>query len=384
VLRGGSLSSGANDLRASFRRGSLPGDEVINVGVRLRLSSPPQFRHLQPTATFTIKPTSTLTSIPTLLTPTPVLPTATFTPIPPTPPTPTLGTSSIYVNSVDGATYVYVPAGEFIMGSSDEQVNKAYDLCETYYGDCNLHVLKDSQPQQSVYLDSYWIMQTEVTNAQYRKFMDAGGYTIETYWSPEGWAWRTKNNVTEPEGYWTLPNFSGAEQPIMDVSWYEAEAYANWLSETSGIDFGLPTEAQWEKAARGTDGRSFPWGNQWDGSRANHCDKNCPDEWGDKESDDGTPQTAPAGSYSTGASPYGALDMVGNVWEWTADWYSYGYDEASPNNPTGPENGDTRVVRGGSWRSDPAQASATIRGRSWTPDNTLYTIGFRLVRRAEN
>jgi len=110
----------------------------------------------------------------------------TFTPVRPTP-TPTLGIGSTYLNPIDGATYVYVPAGQFIMGSTDTQVDFAFELCKTYYHkpeDCTRSWSRDEQPQHTVYLDSYWIMQTEVTNAQYRNFMDAGGYTTEAYWSP--------------------------------------------------------------------------------------------------------------------------------------------------------------------------------------------------------
>ena len=247
-----------------------------------------------PTA-MSIPPTSTLISTDTSVPPT-------STPIP----TPTLGIGSTYVNPIDGAIYVYVPAGEFIMGSTDEQVDYALELCKTYWykpDDCRRSWYKDEQPQHTVYLDSYWIMEKEMTNAQYRRFMEAGGYTTEEYWSPEGWTWRDKR--TEP-GCWDNNNYNGDEQPVVCITWYEAEAYAKWLSIESGLDFGLPTEAQWEKAARETDGRLFPWGDEWGGSRLNYCDKNCTYDWADQTVDDGYQYSAPVGSYPSGVSPYGA------------------------------------------------------------------------------
>jgi len=270
-------------------------------------------------------------------------------------PTPNLGIGSTYINPVDGATYVYVPAGEFTMGSENG------DSTET--------------PVHTVYLDSYWLMETEVTNAQYDKFMEAGGYTATSYWSSDGWTWRTESNITQPR-CWGDNDYNGPKQPVVCVSWYEAEAYANWLSSETGLDFGLPTEAQWEKAARGIDGQVYPWGNQWDGSRVNYCDKNCTYDWADKESNDGYQYTAPVGSYPTGASPYGTLDMAGNVWEWTADWYSY-YQNSSERNPTGPASGTDRVWRGGSWFSLPDLVRAADRNGN-SPDVRVIDVGFRL------
>jgi len=204
-----------------------------------------------------------------------------------------------YVSPVDGAVYRYVPAGEFIMGSSDEQVEFGQELCRTYWhqpDDCNGSWIEDEQPQHTVYLDSYWIMETEVTNAQYGKFIEADGYTTETYWSADGWTWRSDNAIVEPR-YWEDNRFNNDLQPVVAISWYETEAYANWLSAETGLDFRLPTEAQWEKAARGTDGDVFPWGSQWNSSYANYCEKNCTQDWADQDTDDGYQYTAPVGSY---------------------------------------------------------------------------------------
>jgi serine/threonine-protein kinase len=159
----------------------------------------------------------------------------------------------------------------------------------------------------------------------------------------------------------------GDDHPVTDVSWEDANAYCNWLSKKKGLNFKLPTEAQWEKAARGTDGRKYPWG------------KNEPDEtlanFGWKFD-----KTSPVGSYPNGASPYGLLDMAGNVWEWCSDWYGDDYYKNSPkDNPTGPKIGTSRVVRGGCWVSD--AGSLRCAGRSGGgPSYRSLVADFRLCQ----
>lgn len=171
---------------------------------------------------------------------------------------------------------------------------------------------------------------------------------------------------------------NGPQHPVVCVSWYEAEAYANWLSAETGLEFGLPTEAQWEKAARGVDGRLYPWGNQWDGQRTNYCDTNCTQDWDDGTVNDGYAWTAPVGSYPLGGSPYGVLDMAGNVWEWTADWYSVdAYGGLVTQNPTGPSTGDRRVFRGGSWFNAPNDLRPAGRDRN-DPLSRYFGVGVRL------
>jgi formylglycine-generating enzyme required for sulfatase activity len=230
----------------------------------------------------------------------------------------TLGVGSTMINERDGAEMVYVPAGEFLMGSEDS---------EAYNGE---------SPEHTVYLDAYWIYKYEVTNVQYRQCIEDGvcSGTLSSY--PE-------NNY-----------------PAVYIDWYEATDYCEWAGGE------LPTEAQWEKAARGTDGPTYPWGEASPTcSLANFtgCES----------------ASVPVGSYPAGVSPYGALDMAGNVWEWVADWYAADYYQTSPlSNPSGPASGTYRVLRGGAWYSNEWSLPASDRHRSY-PDSSYHYRGFRCV-----
>jgi formylglycine-generating enzyme required for sulfatase activity len=283
---------------------------------------------------------------------------------------------------VEGITFVYVPAGEFVMGSTEAEIDAAFEQCQQYRGDtCQRLWYAVEAPAHTVYLDGYWIGRTEVTNAQFRAFIEADGYTTERYWSEEGWAWRVENQITEP-ALWQESNFTGDQQPVVGLSWHEADAYSRWLAETSSLPIRLPTEAEWEKAARGPESRIYPWGDAWDPSRANYCDKRCSETfddatWGDVENDDGYARTSPVGSFPFGASPYGALDMVGNVWEWTGDWYD-NYASSPARNPTGPDGGSIRVLRGGSWHYVPSGLRGAYRGKDY-PGSRTDRLGVRVV-----
>ena len=307
--------------------------------------SPERRRNPAPSAE--LSPTSWLTE-------TPLLPTATSRPTKtPTPkqtatsrptemPTPVgppaeADIGDTWTRPKDGMVMVYVPAGEFLMGSSEAD-GQAED---------------DEKPQHTVYLDAFWIDRTEVTNAQYRKCLEAGA-------------------CQEP-GCWDQNDYNASDQPVVCVSWDDAQAYAAWAGGR------LPTEAEWEKAARGTDGRIYPWGNEFDGSRLNYCDRNCEFGAKDTSTDDGYAEMAPVGRYPSGASPYGALDMAGNVLEWVADWWHPEYYDYSPaRNPQGPDSGNYRVIRGGAFSEADWFARCAFRLFDF-PDDPDWTNGFRVV-----
>ena len=253
---------------------------------------------------------------------------------------------------------VYVPVGEFIMGSTTTQVDYALALCNESWGNCKRSWFDNEQPQHTVYLDAFCIDQTEVTNTQYRACVEAGV-------------------CDAPLDTTYYDDTSYAQHPVVYVGWNDADAYCWWAGKR------LPTEAEWEKAARGTDGRLYPWGNTFDGSKLNFCDKNCSEDRRDTSVDDGYADTAPVGSYPAGASPYGALDMAGNVWEWVADWADSGYYSQSPGrNPPGPDSGEKRVMRGGSWGGELFHVRNANRG--WDlPDTRDTSVGIRCARDAE-
>ena len=210
---------------------------------------------------------------------------------------------------------VEVPAGDFIRGSK---------------------VDKTEQPVRKIYLDGYMIGKYPVTNSEFKAFINDDGYQNKDYWTLEGWQWRQEENVSEPL-YWHGRKWNGPNFSVVGVSWYEASAYTHWLSKKTGHRYCLPTETQWEKAARGSSGFQYPWGNEFDKNKCN-------------SSECGLNRTSPVGIFPSGKSPYGCMDMAGNVWEWCADWYDENYYKESPDkNPQGPEGGSGRVLRGGSW-----------------------------------
>jgi len=271
----------------------------------------------------TPRPSSTITDTPAPPTATP-LPTPTDTQPPPTP-TPTLGIGSTFVSKVDGITLLFVPAGEFLMGSIASN-NQAYP---------------NEKPQHSVFLDAFWIDRTEVTNAMYQLCVQTG-------------ACQSPGNTT----YYGSSQYDN--YPVVNVSWNDAKAYCGWAGGR------LPSEAQWEKAARGTDGRTYPWGEGLGCEKANYS--GC------------VGQMVAVGSYPDGASPYGALDMAGNEWEWVADWFSETYYSSSPpSNPQGPESGKLRVLKGGSYLDEARNFRAAVRN-SFNPDVQIDHGSFRCAR----
>lgn len=292
------------------------------------------------------------TSTPAPPTPTPLPPTETPAATPTLTPVPTLEVD-LYLGMV------LIPAGEFTMGSSEEEIDYALQLCDEY-GDCERDLFQDEYPQHSVYLDAFYIDMYEVTNAQYRECVEAGVCEPPV-----------TTSSSSRDSYYGNSRYD--DYPVIWVSWYDAHSYCEWA------DRRLPTEAEWEKAARGTDGRIYPWGDQWDGSRLNYCDASCSSDWRDEAFDDGYADTAPVGTYSPrGDSPYGVTNMAGNVFEWTSSAHrDYPYD--ADDGREDPEGGVARVLRGGSWGLSPRFGRSAQRLR-FTPDWRLQDWGFRCAR----
>lgn len=258
----------------------------------------------------------------------------------------------------------------------------------------NVSWWEDETPQHSVTLSSYSIGRYPVTNAEFRLFWEDHGYERQDLWSLEGWRWRTgqwEPDVTvyadsnrkvilewlsrrpvELRGrpfFWDDARWTGSNLPVVGVSWFEAEAYCNWISALTGKAYRLPREAEWESAARGEGNCLWPWGNEWD-----------PEKCNSREGDIGN--TTPVGIYPHGSSPYGVLDMAGNVWEWCQDWYDkkeYERRQGSPVvDPRGPETGQARVVRGGSWYD--SRNDARCASRYWSGPGLFYNyLGFRVA-----
>ncbi len=257
---------------------------------------------------------------------------------------------------------IVIPAGEFWMGTDRPTLEKAGVEWQDW--------MKNETPVHQLYLPAYAIGRYPVTNAEYARFIEAGGYRRREWWTEAGWGWREKEGRTQP-GYWTDKQWNGANYPVVGVSWYESAAYCRWLSEVSGRTYRLPAEAEWEKAARGTEGRLWPWGNTWRPERCNSREK-------------GPGRTTPVGQYSPdGDSPYGLADMVGNVWEWCATRadplppYPYPVDKNEWAQDY-LEGTNVRVLRGGSWYDLQDFARCAVRFRFF-PNDRLSSFGFRVV-----
>ena len=215
-------------------------------------------------------------------------------------------------------TMIYVSEGEFQMGRNDGN--------------------SDKKPVHTVSLDGFWLDRTEVTNGQYRRCVEAGVCTESKY------AYDS--------------DYNGDNQPVVGVDWNDAQGYCQWASKR------LPTEAEWEYAARGPESLVFPWGDEFDEMKLNATGET-----------DGYKYTAPVGSYPEGASWCGALDMAGNVWEWVADWV-VAYPSGRQVNPTGPDSGSYKGLRGGAWYGTSDDARGAIRA-GYSRDTRNYNVGFR-------
>ena len=224
-------------------------------------------------------------------------------------------------------------------------------------------------PAHVVTLDAYYVAKFEVTNGDWKKFLSDPGYNDTKLW-PGGYV-----VPKDQSPYWTQTvNHGGGTEgsdryPVLGMNWDTAAAYCNWLSAKTGKKYRLPTEAEWEKAARGTDKRRFPWGNAIDYDHANYA--------GSQKFDTGKE----VGSYPKGASPYGAMDMAGNVMEWCSDWYQRDYYKESPKkNPKGPEKGAYRVMRGGSFFFESKDLRTYARSGGWPSLQAWRMLGMRVVR----
>jgi formylglycine-generating enzyme required for sulfatase activity len=234
---------------------------------------------------------------------------------------------------------VLIPAGGFLMGSDAYKDRNARD---------------NEIPQHLLYLPDYYLAKTAVTNGQYRTFVSVAGHA-----PPEHWEGRSPPGGKE-------------NHPVVNVSWHDATAFCGWLSKVTGKPYRLPSEAEWEKGARGSDGRLFPWGDVWDGKRCN-------------SGEDDHADTTPVGACPQGASPYGLLDMSGNVWEWTLSLWGSAWKEPSFKYPYDPTDGREdleagesiiRILRGGSWLVPSVDARTAYRN-GFLPDHRFNTIGFR-------
>lgn len=240
------------------------------------------------------------------------------------PPTiiPTETASTQRTSPVDGMPQVYVPAGPVRMGGLDVHAD-----------------VKDELPAHNVSLNAFWIDQLEVTNAMYMLCVQVGSCT-----PPENWASNKRPSYFNNEEY--------KDYPVVHVTWEQAGSYCTWAGRR------LPTEAEWERAARGDDFRNYPWGDEPPSEIYANFNRLIDD-------------TSRVGSYAAGASPFGALDMAGNVWEWVADFYGTDYYKNSPeSNPTGPATSSTylRVIRGGSFQDEWTDLRVSKRGAALGPD----------------
>lgn len=244
-----------------------------------------------------------------------------------------------------GIDQVWVPAGEFVMGTADTTGLNPPAWAR--------RVMDSEMPAHPVRLTKgYWIDKFEVTSAAFEAFVEAGGYESPEYWSESGRMWLERVGPSETCG-------AGPEHPVACVTWYEAEAYAAWRGGR------LPTDAEWEYAARGPESHIYPWGDDWDESRANVVDSE---------------GTTAVGSYPGGVSWVGAHDMSGNVMEWVSDWLTLDYyQDALMIDPQGPESGRIKIEKGGWWGSNPFVARAAYHHFEDPPVYKDGHIGFRIV-----
>lgn len=233
-----------------------------------------------------------------------------------------------HITGQDGAPMTLIPAGDFTMGSNE---------------------VEDEQPVHRVQLDAFYMDKFEVTTSRYATFLAATQLASPRHW----------NEVHLSRD---------GDRPVVGVTWFMADNYCRWAGKR------LPTEAEWEKAARGTDGRAYPWGNEEPTAGRGNFGK---PRWA------GYDTLTPVGTFKAGNSPYGISDMAGNAWEWVSDWYAATYYQRSPaKNPTGPSHGESRGFRGGGWNYEGVLARSADRNRD-DPTAGISAYGFRCAKDAK-
>ncbi|MGF1507526.1 MAG: formylglycine-generating enzyme family protein, partial [Anaerolineae bacterium] len=259
---------------------------------------------------------------------------------------------------------------EFVMGSGDAQAR----FIEDNVGTPSWYHIAVERPSNFLTLPPYAIGRYPVTVGEFRMFVEDFGYEKRRFWSATGWKWREDLAIREPFK-WRTSRWTGDDNlPVIGVSWYEAVAYCAWLSDLTGWHYQLPTEAQWEKAARGPEGMIFPWGNAYESERANVDD-------GRRSSRVGRfKRTTPVGSFPEGASFFGAEDMSGNVWEWCLSAWAEAYVFPENNNTDGDVE---RIIRGGAWNYPPRVARTAFRLHTYPHERNSHT-GFRVCHTFED
>ena len=236
--------------------------------------------------------------------------------------------------TIDSLNYplIHIPEGPFIMGTFPTGLRKT----------------DHEEPQRTVTLNTYYIGKFPVTNAQYAQFVEDTGYY--------------------PPRFYADSRFNIPDCPVVGVSWYDAREFLRYLNELTDDAHRLPTEAEWEKAARGTDGREYPWGNEWDSAKTNSSESHLK-------------RTTPVDSYPEGVSPYGCYDMGGNVYEWCIDWFHpETYQYAPAENPFGPAEGRRKVIRGGSWVPRGQFAARCANRAAYEPIEMVHNVGIRIAK----
>ena len=301
-------------------------------------------------------------------------------------------------HAADNSVMMIVPALQFTMGTADAHPDlPANSLVPGRVKPTEIKLargwagwaLEDERPQHMVRLKAFAIDRYEVTNGQYRKFLAEVKQSGDAAWAhpdqPKGKDhtpryWKEFNPLLKDPAYVRLAQydattFTADDKPVVGVDWFDAYAYAKWAGKR------LPTEAEWELAARGTDGRRWPWGNDWQWGLCNIVgEKLGADVRAKGKEKDGYIYPAPVGSYPAGRSPFGCDDMAGNAAEWVADWYAVDtYKTDSAENPHGPHTGTERVVRGGSSQNYPSNTRCAVRAHR-EPEFKTFILGFRCAK----